>query len=70
MRATQTLSYVSEGAIFLYVGMDTLDPLKWKARTGHALAGGINRKPVRGAVDSLVHGSGALLLVTLVGRNT
>ena len=32
MRATQTLSYVSEGAIFLYVGMDTLDPLKWKAR--------------------------------------
>ena len=30
MRATQTLSYVSEGAIFLYVGMDTLDPLKWK----------------------------------------
>ena len=32
VRATQTLSYVSEGAIFLYVGMDTLDPLKWKAR--------------------------------------
>jgi hypothetical protein len=32
VRATQTLSYVSEGAIFLYVGMDTLDPLKWKVR--------------------------------------
>ncbi len=32
VRATQTLSYVSEGAIFIYVGMDTLDPLKWKVR--------------------------------------
>eukprot|EP00891_Asterochloris_glomerata_P003501 jgi/Astpho2/3501/e_gw1.00056.5.1_t len=28
--AFQTLSYVSEGAIFIYVGMDTLDPLKWQ----------------------------------------
>ena len=27
--AFQTLSYVSEGAIFIYVGMDTLDPVKW-----------------------------------------
>ena len=28
--AFQTLSYVSEGAIFIYVGMDMLDPIKWK----------------------------------------
>ena len=28
--AFQTLSYVSEGIIFIYVGMDTLDPLKWQ----------------------------------------
>lgn len=27
--AFQTLSYVSEGAIFIYVGMDALDPTKW-----------------------------------------
>ena len=26
----QMLSYVSKVAIFIYVGMDTLDPLKWK----------------------------------------
>ena len=32
VRSCQTLSYVSEGAIFIYVGMDTLDPLKWKVR--------------------------------------
>ena len=31
--AFQTLSYVSEGAIFIYVGMDTLDPLKWQVRS-------------------------------------
>lgn len=31
--AFQTLSYVSEGAIFIYVGMDTLDPLKWQVHT-------------------------------------
>lgn len=30
--AFQTLSYVSEGAIFIYVGMDTLDPVKWQVR--------------------------------------
>ena len=30
--AFQTLSYLSEGAIFIYVGMDLLDPLKWKVR--------------------------------------
>eukprot|EP00884_Botryococcus_braunii_P015756 jgi/Botrbrau1/2864/Bobra.0036s0009.1 len=29
VRACETLSYLSEGAIFIYVGMDTLDPLKW-----------------------------------------
>ena len=28
--AFQTLSYVSEGAIFIYVGMDALDPIKWR----------------------------------------
>lgn len=28
----QTLSYISEGIIFVYCGMDALDPLKWKAR--------------------------------------
>ncbi|GAB4816283.1 hypothetical protein N2152v2_003329 [Parachlorella kessleri] len=27
----QTLSYISEGIIFVYCGMDALDPLKWKA---------------------------------------
>ena len=34
--AFQTLSYVSEGAIFIYVGMDLLDPIKWKVQA-HAL---------------------------------
>lgn len=29
VNAFQTLSYVSEGAIFIYVGMDMLDPIKW-----------------------------------------
>lgn len=28
--AFQTLSYLSEGAIFIYVGMDLLDPVKWR----------------------------------------
>ncbi len=28
----QTLSYISEGIIFIYCGMDALDPLKWKVR--------------------------------------
>ena len=32
--AFQTLSYVSEGAIFIYVGMDALDPIKWTVRPG------------------------------------
>ena len=30
--AFQTLSYLSEGAIFIYVGLDALDPLKWAVR--------------------------------------
>ena len=30
--AFETLSFLSEGAIFVYVGLDTLDPLKWKVR--------------------------------------
>ena len=38
VRSCQTLSYVSEGAIFIYVGMDTLDPLKWKVGAAPALA--------------------------------
>ena len=32
--AFQTLSSVSEGATFIYVGMDALDPIKWKVRQG------------------------------------
>ena len=28
----ETLSFLSEGAIFVYVGLDALDPIKWKAR--------------------------------------
>lgn len=28
--AFQTLSYVSEGIIFVYCGMDALDPKKWQ----------------------------------------
>ena len=35
--AFQTLSYVSEGAIFIYVGMDALDPIKWTV--GRRLSG-------------------------------
>lgn len=31
--AFQTLSYISEGCIFIYMGMDTLDPIKWKVRS-------------------------------------
>lgn len=30
--AFQTLSYISEGCIFIYMGMDTLDPVKWRVR--------------------------------------
>ena len=33
VRSCQTLSYLSEGAIFIYLGMDTLDPLKCKVGT-------------------------------------
>ena len=39
VRSCQTLSYVSEGAIFIYVGMDTLDPLKWKVGALHCIHG-------------------------------
>lgn len=28
----ETLSFLSEGAIFVYVGLDALDPLKWAVR--------------------------------------
>ena len=30
MTGTKTASYLAEGIIFIYVGMDALDPLKWK----------------------------------------
>lgn len=30
--AFHTLSYISEGVIFVYCGLDALDPLKWQAR--------------------------------------
>ena len=30
MSAFETLSFLSEGAIFVYVGLDALDPGKWK----------------------------------------
>lgn len=30
MSAFETLSYFSEGSIFVYVGLDALDPAKWK----------------------------------------
>ena len=30
--AFQTLSYIAEGCIFIYMGLDTLDPIKWKVR--------------------------------------
>ncbi len=32
--AFQTLSYISEGCIFIYLGLDTLDPIKWQVRLG------------------------------------
>ena len=32
MSAFETLSFLSEGAIFVYVGLDALDPGKWKVR--------------------------------------
>ena len=42
MSAFETLSFLSEGAIFVYVGLDALDPMKWKvslsalSRAAHA----------------------------------
>ena len=30
--AFHTLSYISEGIIFVYCGLDALDPLKWRVR--------------------------------------
>ncbi len=35
----ETISFMSEGSIFVYVGLDALDPLKWKvSNRQHALA--------------------------------
>jgi hypothetical protein len=39
MNAFKTLSYLAEGMIFIYVGMDALDPLKWKVRVQSPLVG-------------------------------
>lgn len=33
----QTLSYISEGIIFVYCGLDALDPLKWKVGAMHTM---------------------------------
>lgn len=32
LSAFESLSFLSEGAIFVYVGLDALDPLKWAVR--------------------------------------
>ena len=55
--AFQTLSYVSEGAIFIYVGMDTLDPLKWQVgSTRHSQATQMAPSPpVHGPRDIHLH---------------
>ena len=45
--AFQTLSYVSEGAIFIYVGMDMLDPIKWKVCRECAQIGKCHADPPR-----------------------
>ena len=38
LHAFRTMSYLAEGMIFIYVGMDALDPIKWKsAHAGRAL---------------------------------
>ena len=34
MSAFETLSFLSEGSIFVYVGLDALDPIKWKVNAG------------------------------------
>lgn len=31
----ETISFMSEGAIFVYVGLDALDPMKWKVWGTH-----------------------------------
>lgn len=31
----ETLSFLSEGSIFVYVGLDALDPQKWAVRFSH-----------------------------------
>ncbi|GFH30031.1 Na_H_Exchanger domain-containing protein [Haematococcus lacustris] len=39
LNAFKTLSYISEGTIFIYLGMDALDPNKWEsAHVGEALS--------------------------------
>ena len=37
LSAFESLSFLSEGAIFVYVGLDALDPLKWAVRARSAL---------------------------------
>jgi hypothetical protein len=54
--AFQTLSYISEGCIFIYLGLDTLDPIKWQVcRVLHG--------PTRYSLRS--HGCGVLCLQRL-----
>lgn len=35
----RTASYLAEGVIFIYLGMDALDPLKWQVRSGAGARG-------------------------------
>lgn len=35
MASFKTASYLAEGVIFIYVGMDALDPLKWQVGVMH-----------------------------------
>lgn len=50
----QTLSYISEGIIFVYCGMDALDPLKWKVSSGErkgAAGGVVGAQALQGGTD-------------------
>lgn len=56
--AFHTLSYISEGVIFVYCGLDALDPLKWQVRSGWQLCAAGLHTCVQG-VPSLATGYGA-----------
>ena len=51
MSAFETLSFLSEGAIFVYVGLDALDPGKWKVRISP-----LSAMPPVGMMHSLCNG--------------